>query len=252
MRRVADQVIRPRFRALTASQIAEKGPGDYVTVADREAEELLTAALLEAFPGTAVIGEEAVAGSPELLDGIDQHDHAFVVDPIDGTRNFVGGNPDYAVMIGELRHGLTTRAWIWQPEHEVALVAQLGGGVLRNGVALAPIDRLRKPMGRASPSRFIRLDSPTLAEPIQQSWSSAGVDYPNLFAGLTDFLCFNPPKPWDHVPGTLMLRELGGVARTIDGQEYGPAVGGGYLIAAAQPAIWTTVHTVVSAAIAAA
>src|SRR6476646_9681093 len=89
---VADEVIRPRFRTLSESQFDEKNPGDLVTVADREAEELITAALLDAYPDAVVLGEEAYAGDTALLDRFRAADHAFTVDPVDGTKNFVHGS----------------------------------------------------------------------------------------------------------------------------------------------------------------
>jgi fructose-1,6-bisphosphatase/inositol monophosphatase family enzyme len=251
MKTVAEAVVRPRFRALATSEIAEKAPGDYVTVADREAEEQLTQALSAAYPDAVVIGEEAVFANPGLLDGIAEHEHVFVVDPVDGTRNFVTGHPDYAVMVGELRRGQTVRAWIWQPEHGVALVGRRGGGVERDGVRLRPVERPGRPAGVSSSKRFRGLTDPALAGPIGRSWSCCGVDYPQLLAGGTDFICFNPPKPWDHIPGTLFLRELGGVARMADGADYGPAVNEGYLLVAATPEIWRTAQAVVNARLAA-
>ena len=68
VRDVADEVVVPRFRALDSEEIDEKGPGDLVTVADQEAEELLTRALLAAYPDAVVLGEEATASDPSVLD----------------------------------------------------------------------------------------------------------------------------------------------------------------------------------------
>ena len=133
MQSVAAEVITPRFRSLSASQIDEKRPGDLVTVADHEAEELLTKALLEAYPDAVVLGEEAYATAPELIEQFRAADHGFTVDPVDGTKNFVNGSKDHAVMIAEVIDGETVRGWIWQPEHEMAWVAEHGGGVRRNG-----------------------------------------------------------------------------------------------------------------------
>ena len=68
MKQVAAEVITPRFRSLTAGEVVEKNPGDLVTVADREAEVLLTRALTESFPGAVVLGEEAHAADHGILD----------------------------------------------------------------------------------------------------------------------------------------------------------------------------------------
>ena len=55
-------------------------------------------------------------------------DHAFTVDPVDGTKNFVNGSKDHAVMVAEVRGGEVVRGWIWQPQHETAYVAERGAG----------------------------------------------------------------------------------------------------------------------------
>jgi fructose-1,6-bisphosphatase/inositol monophosphatase family enzyme len=244
MKEVAEAHIRPRFRALADDQIFLKAPHDYVTVADREAEVALTAVLQRAFPDAAVIGEEATAANPDLTRGIAAHAHAFTVDPVDGTHNFVKGKPDYAVMIGELRHGVATRGWIWQPELGRAYVAERGAGVQRDGVTLNPVPRTGRPRGTSSVRPLVGHVTPSLAEPVGATHWCAGFDYTDLLEGQTDFVLFNPPKPWDHIPGVLMLRELGGVARTTDGRDYAPDVTAPTLIVAANEDCYQAALTV--------
>ena len=122
---VADRLILPRFGALKSSDIQEKKPGDLVTVADREAEIELARVLRAAEPGVLVVGEEGVFTDPSCLDLLPTAEHAWVIDPVDGTRNFARGGADFAVMLAEVRNAVTVRGWIWQPEHEVAWVAEL-------------------------------------------------------------------------------------------------------------------------------
>jgi len=153
LQEVADEVINPRFRDLASEEVAEKKPGDLVTIADREAESLITKALSAAYPGALVLGEEAQAADPSLEERFRAADHAFTVDPVDGTRNFVHGSPDHAVMVAEVRAGTVVRAWIWQPQHQLAYVAEHGGGTWRNGERLErpPLgDRLRGVTSRRS------------------------------------------------------------------------------------------------------
>ena len=93
-----------------------------------------------------MLGEEATSRDPGLLDRFRAADHAFTIDPVDGTKNFVRGSPDHAVMVAEIRGGETVRSWIWQPQHRVAYVAERGGGAWRDGQRLTrpPVgDRLR-------------------------------------------------------------------------------------------------------------
>jgi fructose-1,6-bisphosphatase/inositol monophosphatase family enzyme len=234
MQAVAAEVITPRFRTLSAAQIDEKRPGDLVTVADHEAEALLTKALLEAYPDAVVLGEEAYATEPELLDRFRDADHAFTVDPVDGTKNFVHGSPDHAVMVAEVVDGEAVRGWIWQPEHATAWVVERGGGVRRNG---EPVHR--KPAGeQAQGATSIwsrRGRQPEGLPRLAGTWVCCGVDYPRLLEGACDYLLYGHTKPWDHLPGTLMVHEAGGAAAHRDGSAYHARSGGSGLVVAADP-----------------
>ncbi len=219
MQSVADEVIRPRFRTLSASQIDEKKPGDLVTVADREAEELITRALLDAYPDAVVLGEEAYAGNADLLPRFRAAEHGFTVDPVDGTKNFVNGSPNYAVMVSEVVAGETVRGWIWQPEHDAAWVAELGGGVRRNGEPVHREPAGDQPQGATSIwSRRGR--QPVGLPSLIGTWICCGVDYPKLIEGEADYVLYGHTNAWDHLPGTLMVREAGGAASHRDGTPY--------------------------------
>ena len=133
LQQVAAEIITPRFRDLADHHVSEKAPGSLVTIADHEAEVAITDALHTAYPEAVVLGEEAYEADHSILADYAIAEHAFTVDPVDGTRNFVHGSADHAVMVAELVGGRTTRAWIWQPEHAVAWTAELGAGAFRNG-----------------------------------------------------------------------------------------------------------------------
>ena len=119
---------------LSADDVIEKSPGDVVTTADRDCERLLVAALADIAPGVSVLGEEAASADPDATKGLLAQSSLFVVDPLDGTRAFVAGSPDFAVMVARVDEGETTHAWIWHPMHNVMWTAELGGGAWCNGV----------------------------------------------------------------------------------------------------------------------
>lgn len=221
VRDVAAEVVTPRFRTLADHQVDEKNPGDLVTVADHESERLLTRALMAAYPDAVVLGEEATAADPRLLDRFRVAEHAFTVDPVDGTRNFVRGSPDHAVMVAEVRGGEVTRSWIWQPQHELAYVAERGAGAWRNGERLT-----RPPVGeplRGVTSRRSWLGRAlgTLSA-LELTWVCCGVDYPKLVEGEADYALFGKSQPWDHAPGSLLLTEAGGFVGSFAGHAYRP------------------------------
>ncbi len=231
IREVAATTITPRFRTLTDEQVAEKRPGDLVTVADHEAEVLITRALRAAFPECVVLGEEATAGDPSLPALFAAAEHGFTVDPVDGTRNFVEGSPDHAVMVSEVRSGVVTRAWIHQPQHGVSWVAERGAGVRRDGVAV----------GRSTPTAPPRVITSIWAlrevplgdwPPAEPSWRCCGVDYPRLAEGACDAILYARGAAWDHAPGSLVVAELGGVVGHADGSTYDPRVTRGGIVVA--------------------
>ena len=242
---VAEEVINPRFRALANEDISHKGPGDLVTVADHEAEVLITQALVGAYPEAVVLGEEAASADASVLERFAGAEHAFTVDPVDGTKNFVSGSPDHAVMVAELQGGDVVRSWIWQPQHKLAYVAERGAGAFRNGERL-----VRPPLGdvvRGVTSRrtWIGRALGTLRE-LELTWVCCGVDYPNLVEGAADYVVYAKTKPWDHAPGALLLTEAGGHIGTFGGAPYRPqAKAPRGLLAAADEATYDLVRGLV-------
>jgi fructose-1,6-bisphosphatase/inositol monophosphatase family enzyme len=222
---VAADVITPRFRSLAAGEVMEKNPGDLVTIADQESEVILTRELSGAYPGAFILGEERTSADPTSLDRYVAADHAFTVDPVDGTKNFVHGSPDHAVMVSEIKGGETVRGWIWQPEHEVAWVAEKGAGVFRNGERMTrePVADEVEPRGVTS-MWTLRGHSYGHLPPLTGSWICCGVDYPKLIEGATDYILYARNSPWDHAPGSLMVAEAGGVVGHADGSPYSPVV----------------------------
>ncbi|WP_235585635.1 inositol monophosphatase family protein [Serinicoccus chungangensis] len=236
LQEVADAVITPRFRSLDEDEISSKThPGDLVTVADREAEVIITRELSAAYPDAVILGEEAFADDASSMAGFRRAEHAFTVDPVDGTRNFVHGSPDHAVMVAETRGGRTVRAWIWQPQHELAYVAEVGAGATRNGEALPRLEPGTDPARwrvRTSARRRVGEQVGPLA-PLELSWVSCGIDYPKLAEGECEGLLYHGTRPWDHVPGALLVSELGGVVGSDEGEAYGPRSEPGRILATA-------------------
>lgn len=227
---VAAEVINPRFRTLTDDQVSEKNPGDLVTVADHESEALITAALQRAYPDALVLGEEAMAADAGLVDRFAAAEHAFTVDPVDGTKNFVNGSPDHAVMVAEVRGGVTTRGWIWQPQHEAAYVAEKGAGATLNGAPLRVTRGADAPYRTARRS-WVGRELGGLGT-LELTWACCGVDYPRLIAGEAAALVYTRSMPWDHLPGALILTEAGGTIGDHAGAPLGsPELGGGIVAA---------------------
>src|ERR1700710_1489497 len=107
-------------------QVSLKGPANFVTMADRRAEEMLYADLTKARPGYGFIGEEG--GTREG----DDKTHTWIVDPLDGTTNFLNGIPQFAISIGLQREGMIIAGLIYNPANDDLYIAERGKGAFLN------------------------------------------------------------------------------------------------------------------------
>jgi len=113
---VAQAEIMPKFGAMTAARVREKSSRfDVATDADEAAERAIFAALEIAYPGAVIVGEEATARNGSLLDAIGTADLAFVLGPLDGTKNFASGLPLFGIMIAATVQGEIVLAAIHDP-----------------------------------------------------------------------------------------------------------------------------------------
>lgn len=241
MKETAEAVINPRFQALEEGEISSKsGPGDLVTIADKEAEAHLTAALARIYPDALIVGEETVFSRPELRWRIPNADHALVIDPIDGTRNFVRGRAEHGVMLAETRGGVTTRGWIWQPRTGRGYTVERGAGVLLNGSPLVAERPDRLPLGASSKDRLQGFTADGALSPVRRTNFSCAFDYPSILHGEFDFVFYTSMHPWDHLAGCLMVTEAGGVARTMDGLAYNVSSRSRGLMVANDTLTWIT------------
>jgi fructose-1,6-bisphosphatase/inositol monophosphatase family enzyme len=250
LREVAATAILPVFRQLDESDVAEKAPGEVVTVADRRSEQLLGAGLERLLPGSVVVGEEGVAADPATLDRLHGDGPVWVVDPLDGTANFAAGQRPFAVMVA-LRHaGATRAAWILDPIEDTLTVAEAGSGAYVDGVPLRstpdqpPIAALRGAVSRYLPGQLRAGMVAGLGQlgEVGPGQHCAGWEYPQVASGSQHFVLFWRTLPWDHLPGVLLVEEAGGVARRFDGDPYDPTDDRQGLLVAANEAIWATVH----------
>ena len=244
MRSVAADIILPRFRTLAAHEIAEKTPGDLVTIADRESEARLTDRLAALLPGSRVIGEEAAAADPAILDGIGEG-VAWVIDPLDGTMNFAEGKHPFAIMIALIADGETQAGWILDPVTGRLCHAALGRGAFVDGERVTaratggPLPVAAIATYFLTPERRAEIEARAAGRlRLTAIPRCAGEQYPRLVLGQNDLTLFERSHAWDHLPGALFLEEAGGRIARPDGSRYRAAVPGNGLIAASTPANW--------------
>src|ERR1700744_1852782 len=136
IRDTARALILPRFRALDSGDIHEKKPNDFVTIADTKTERELTRLLAGVIDGAKVLGEEAVHEDPSRLEWLSGDDPVWIIDPVDGTANFVRGDPRFAVIVALARQGVVEAGWIYNPLADTLICALKGQGAWRAGERL--------------------------------------------------------------------------------------------------------------------
>ena len=240
MREAARVEILPRFQNVS-TKIWEKTPGAIVTEADVAAEKMLTRDLTALLPGT-VVGEESTAADPSLFAALGRDPVVWIIDPVDGTRNFTKGKERFAVIVALMVNGKTVGGWILDPITDRLVHAQQGQGAWLNETPLRvpadlPIERMK---GSAHYQSL-------LANRVAHAGrgGSTGHDYIDLATGDLDFAYFNRLFPWDHAAGILIHREAGGYNSHVDGTLYRPIkVDTNPVIAAPAPASWEALKDV--------
>jgi fructose-1,6-bisphosphatase/inositol monophosphatase family enzyme len=251
IREVAATIVLPRFQHLTSAEIHQKSPGDLVTVADKESEKALTRGLTALLPGSEVVGEEAVAADPSVIDRMSDGGAVWIVDPVDGTNNFAAGKTPFAVMVALMQDREAVASWILDPVGDHLTVAEAGSGAYRDGARLKTrtddpgAAALRGVVSRKYLPPHLRDEAgkhaPAFLE-ITQGHHCAGYEYPAIATDEQQFGLFWRVLPWDHVPGSLIMREAGGAVRHLDGNPYQPAHPEKGLLVAANDDIWRTVR----------
>ncbi|MEM5492107.1 inositol monophosphatase family protein [Hoeflea sp. AS16] len=249
--------IMPRFRNLGDGDVQQKtSAADLVTEADVAAERVITDALLERFPDSMVIGEEAVAENPALLEGWSQSDKlAFVVDPIDGTFNFASGVASFGVMLAVVQGGETIAGIIHDPVGKDWIMAEKGSGAIlrrldgrENGLKVAePVGAISRMIGSASwqympepeRSRIAANQALCLGS---VAYRCAAQEYRLLCGGHIHFALYNKLMPWDHLAGSLLTTEAGGYVRRFDGSAYRPEHLDGGVLAATDIDSWNMIR----------
>lgn len=254
IRETAQKVIVPRFRLLRQEEIREKKPGDFVTIADLDAERMLEERLLAAAPGSAVLGEEAAHADPARLQLLAGEAPVWVIDPIDGTGNFARGAPGFGVILARVERAEICAGWIYDPLADEMVVAERGGGAWCDGRRLAvdaepvPARLVGAAYGRtaAGPRAAKALGDSGRIAAVQNLGSSA-LEYNAVAFGRTHFSLHSRSLPWDHAAGMLIIREAGGLAGFLDGSAYDPRIADRPVLAASSEAAWETVSAVIGA-----
>jgi fructose-1,6-bisphosphatase/inositol monophosphatase family enzyme len=259
MRRSAQDLIMPRFRNLGTGDVETKAhASDLVTIADREVEERLTFELEAKFPGSCVIGEEAVAANRDLLKKIPNEDLLFVVDPIDGTWNFSNSVPLFGMILSVVERGEVTFGIHYDPVTDYAVLASKGEGAWSIDAQGKPSSiHVSAPKSEREMSGFLpyyafryiareegaqRLIDTFLKFDRTTSFRCSAHEYKLLAEGSFDFSLTSNVQPWDHLAGLLIHSEAGGHNGLVDGRPYTTDVTEGSLLMAPNKEVWDSLR----------
>ncbi len=219
--RRAGGIINRASRNLDIIAVKEKAASDFVTEVDREAEQAIIRTLREAYPDHSILAEESGASG--------ESDYQWIVDPLDGTTNFLHGFPQYAVAIALSHKGVVTQAVIYDPAHNDLYTATRGAGAYLNDQRLRVSKRAQLKsslIGTGFPFRQIEhLDVylATLREIMRgasdvRRAGSAALDLAYVAAGRLDGFWEFGLSPWDMAAGGLLITEAGGLVGDLAGE----------------------------------
>ena len=210
------------FGELENLQISMKGPADFVTSADKRTEQILIEELTRTRPGYGFLGEEGGA-----VEGRDRT-HRFIIDPIDGTTNFMHGIPQFAISIALEREGQLVSAVVYNPVTDDLFTAEKSHGAYLNNKRLRVA--ARKDMGAAVIATGLPFmgkegHARALAETGAVMEATAGIrrmgaaslDMAYVAAGRFDGFWEHGLQPWDVAAGIVLVREAGGVVTDLNG-----------------------------------
>jgi myo-inositol-1(or 4)-monophosphatase len=222
--RKAARALKRDFGEVENLQVSLKGPANFVSAADRRAEETLYAELSKARPGYGFVGEEGGERA-----GADKS-HRWIVDPLDGTTNFLHGIPHFAISIGLEREGAVVAGLIYNPANEELFIAEKGKGAFLNDhrIRVAGRSRLSEsviacPMPHIGRGDFAlaRKEHAAMQEQVAglRRFGAAALDLAWIAAGRLDGYWERNIKPWDIAAGIILVREAGGYIADCDGAD---------------------------------
>jgi myo-inositol-1(or 4)-monophosphatase len=222
--RKAGRTLKRDFGEVEHLQVSLKGPANFVTAADRRAEEIVYEELAKARPGYGFLGEEG--GRREGADKT----HRWIVDPLDGTSNFLHGIPQFAISIGLEREGTIVAGVIYNPANDELFTAERGKGAFLNDQRLRVAGRQRLvdavfacglPHHGKGDLELFRREFAAVQDKVAglRRFGAAALDLAWVAAGRLDGYWERDISPWDMAAGLLMVREAGGYVSDLDGSD---------------------------------
>jgi myo-inositol-1(or 4)-monophosphatase len=218
----ASRSLKRDFGEVENLQVSRKGPGDFVSAADRKAEKILREALEKARPGYGLVMEES-----GVVEGSDPT-HRWHIDPLDGTTNFLHGLPQFAISVGLEREGQVVAGVIYDPAKDELFIAERGKGAYlnnrrirvaaRSDMADAVVTCGMPHIGRGDHGLFLKETASVMGHVAgMRRLGAAALDLAYVACGRVDAYWERGLNTWDIAAGILMIREAGGFVSDADG-----------------------------------
>ena len=250
LREAAERKIMPYWQNLGRDDVSEKTRGELTTIADSGCESFLASSLPGLIDGSVALGEESVHEKPGLLSTLHSDAPAWVIDPLDGTGNFVSGKTPFAVMLALVHRGVTVGAWILNPIDGTMTSAEKGSGTYQGSTRLVvesshrPLSGLRGALLTTFLPDSLRLAAEAGSGVFRsiERIRCAGHNYPSFAKNGVQFLFYYRTLVWDHAPGVLIAEEAGGFVRRLDGTRYSPVDDRKGLLCATNRDLWKSIQ----------
>jgi myo-inositol-1(or 4)-monophosphatase len=222
--RKAARALKRDFGEVEKLQVSLKGPANFVSAADRRAEETLYAELSKARPGYGFLGEEG-----GIREGADKT-HTWIVDPLDGTTNFLHGIPQFAISIALEREGAVVAGLVYNPATDELFIAEKGKGAFLNDQRIRVAARMRLvdaviacglPHHGRPQQALAHRETASVQSQVAglRRFGAAALDLAWVAAGRLDAYWERDISPWDMAAGLILVREAGGYVSDCDGAD---------------------------------
>ncbi|MFO7889138.1 MAG: inositol monophosphatase family protein [bacterium] len=221
--KIGGDILRKEFRKLKGSQIDVKGKGDYVTELDYRSEHEIISIIKKKFPDHAIMAEESDEQKTES-------GYQWIIDPLDGTANYIQGIPVYAVSIGIAVKGMISIGVIYCPETEEMFWTEKGQGAYLNGNSIRVSEKKKMEdviLATGFPFRN-KINLNTYLQSFKKLFlqsagirrmGAAAVDLAFTACGILDGFWEISLKPWDMAAGSLLIKEAGGKVTDFQGKQ---------------------------------
>ena len=254
---VNDKIILHYFNNLSPNDINTKSASDdFVSIADKKSEDFITNKLFKFLDITKIIGEESAFSNKDNYLSLLNEPLLWVIDPIDGTKNYINGNQNFCSMISLVKDNYPIASFIYKPLEKELIYAFKGYGAFKLNVNTKVSTKLKIEINESSeiigsggtkgiPDNFRQSILFNLRTYTKRLFiGSAGIETVMMATNKIQFIFHGRVTPWDHSPFQLIIKEAGGCVYMAESKEDFNILSNGSILAAANSNIWSEIRDI--------